>query len=247
MNSAMNATLILTTLHRALMMPIILLSIAGNLAIASEVPLKYEACIATTLDKAIGSILDYGSYSKLERATLYVKDCKNCIGIPGAETVLGNKAMLKMLFSATDRFSREGWNSSAHVATVLWPAPDRLTDLSSKEFFPRFFLNCDSKKISDQAFQLVCKQDQTALKKYTYAISRFDSLLKLSTNSGRCKDGRVLLEFGLNISTNDQEVAKVKEAVAGGFPSMFIDRVFNEDQFFKMYFKNFYDGWVSSL
>lgn len=231
---------------KALMISAALLCADQGTAVAALVPLDHEACVAMSLDKAINSILDYGNYSKLPGATLIFKDCDNCIGIPGAQMVLGNKQMLKMLFSGADRFTRDGWNSSAHVATVLWPAPESLKEPSFKNFFPRFFLNCNSKKVSDASFQLECHQDLTVDAKYTYAIHKFDSLLKLSTDSGRCKDGRALLEFHGTIITNDQEVSKIKEAIAPWFPNNFIDAFFNQDTFFKMFFKNFYNRWSKS-
>lgn len=116
------------------------------------------------------------------------------------------------------------------------------------DLFPKFWLNCEYGYTSETTYEQNCHQDLSD-EAPRFAVNGFDSKMTLISNSKKCESGQVSLDFFLRLSTNDTEVNQIKAQMIPNskISKEIIDQIFEQKNFFLLYFKNFYSSWAKSL
>lgn len=241
------------------MTPLILTLLILNTASvhAAVVELPHSACVNASLAKAVKSITTYTDYPTLPGATLSVNGFEmlkmkhSLVQVDGKYINLKRDSVDKALLDSLSP-TKIGEKKKVSIGTKLQPAPALMGDDQSK-LFPKFWINCDYGYVSSAVFEQECHQDLSD-EAPRFAVSGFDSKLTLSSDSGKCANGQVLLSFHLTLTTNDAQVEQIKNGIAASENPVFalikkkvVQTFFEQKSFFLHYFKNFYDGWAQSL
>ena len=200
------------------------------IAQAGIVNIADRRCVPAPVDHVAAAITDYTNYAKIPEATL---------------TILG-MSILKMTKSQEIK-KVAGRIDDSIVYIELRPL--NFGD-DKKDLFPRFFIRCKVTTISDTQVKHEC-HNLTAndLSEYgrpgaapvPFGLAHFDSELLIDGDPKNCGAGQSLMTYTLALDPNDADVNKIQNGSGfGGFP-------LPQEQFFKAYYQNFYNGWTKTV
>jgi hypothetical protein len=156
------------------------------------------------------------------------------------------KIQIVDMIKSQSRFSKnDATGTDAMIYVVMQPVP--FANTTDASVYPRFILNCVSKFNSEKTFVHKCAMDTTKLH---YGLDDFQSDLLVTENAPNCPQGQQELVYTLTLYSNAKDVAEIKERVIQYYTEVsrpVVDSLFNETDFFKNYYVQFYDEWVKSI
>lgn len=203
----------------------------GSLALATPTVIAEKNCVSASIARAHSTITDYDNYSKIPGATYEMK-------FPGFKPI----TMLRMDKSQGKFFTITASETNAYVWVVMQP-----TNLSDSRYYPQFLLHCTSSFVTETKMVHRCNMVKTAKH---YGLQDFRSVLTVTTGSNHCAPDQTFLDYELVLDSNPAEVNEIKREVIrpmGMIVGGLVDAIFQEEAFFKGYYKNFYESWVKSL
>jgi hypothetical protein len=206
------------------------LTLASITASAAPVTISDRRCVSGGTDHVVKAVTDYQNYSKIPEATLSIVGMKIL-------TMTKSQEVKKVTASSDDSI----------VYIELRPLN---FGEDKKDLFPRFFIRC---RVSTQGLGSVrhechslTKNDlsdfgRPGLVPVPFGLSQFDSELLIEGDSANCASGESQITYKLVMDPNDSDVSKVQTGSGfGSFP-------LPQDQFFKAYYQNFYNGWTKTI
>ena len=183
---------------------------------ATELSVHY--CSHLNLSMLFSKFTRYDQYSKFQGSRY--------------EMVLLGKSLplLSMIKSQSKSITQE----SSYVWIVLQPM-----GVNEASLLPRFLLRCDSNQTQPSNINLDCNLQKN---KTHFGIDDLSIHVTLNASDEKCGINQTGVSLQVNINGNKAEIDQVKAEVlkpAGALSGM-IANLFNEDDFFKNYFQNFY-------
>ncbi|MFN8369686.1 MAG: hypothetical protein U0T83_03570 [Bacteriovoracaceae bacterium] len=218
---------------------ILTLSFLSLNAFAKMTVIEDQKCLDVTSDLVGKALVDYGSYKNIDNQLKYDIE------------VLGLQLrFIDMIKSEPYTIMNNGEVSKTIVQFVF-----QALNLTKSELFPHFHLLCltNAKTVGRfaQKCDLIESYDKNGanIKLPRFAMKNFSSLIVAQDNSPSCPKGKTLLNYKVNIDTDDSEVYKIKMEVSMGFSPIarIIDKIFDESTFFRNYYVNFYEAWIKQL
>ncbi|MCC6278389.1 MAG: hypothetical protein IT289_10795 [Oligoflexia bacterium] len=222
---------------------IILIALLAGQARAADVSISNNRCVLYNADTVHKRIVDYDSYKDLDDGIVFDlnlnANANGLIKIPAIDMV-----------KSQSRFETvPGRNTLAKVLVTLQPM-----NVSDGSVYPRFVMQCQSTWVSDTSFNHQCD----ILPQYpTYGLVGFSSRLSVIEKPGSCANGSHL-DYSLLLRSESSHITAIKGAVTQELKKKFailpanvlrgaVDRLFDEETFFKSYYTEFYNRWLSSL
>jgi hypothetical protein len=120
-------------------------------------------------------------------------------------------------------------------------------------------LHCYDLSRDKVSFDFVC--EQVSKNRKPYGLDHLKIRIKADSSSEAtnfCWSSPVSLRYFVELSVNSQHVKELKDAVVAGLlgsqgdaifsaARVMVDTWFDEDDFFKSYFKSFYEYWIKRL
>jgi len=174
-------------------------------------------CVDSGLLEIEKQFTRYNDYSKME----------------GAEFSLSGVNIIRMIKSQSKNPS---------VWIVLQPVY-----LDKSELYPRFLLNCTTKKTQNSFIQNCLMQTD----KQKFGLNNLIIELVAKKNAESCDSGKVGLAIKVIAEINNSEVKQIQKEVlkSAGALEPFLTPLFEgtEDMFFNSYFNNLYSQWIKNL
>jgi len=186
-------------------------------------------CVDSGVDKIYQLLTRYSDYTTMEGS-------KYSVNLAGAEVDLIQmiKSQSKLLISTQSQREDLVW-------LVLQPAL-----INDAKLYPRFLLNCKVEQTGSTSFEQVC-----LLQKEKQHFGLSDLIIKIHANSSDllCKTGNTGIKIDIEIQGNSIEIDQIKKATLGpaGILAPLVSTLFDEDAFFRSYFRNLYHHWTKSL
>jgi hypothetical protein len=194
----------------------------------ASVVIRDKRCLSASPARVHDVVVGYDRYSATPGA-------KYSVPVP----LVGSMPMLAMIKSQSRFLTNNASGTDANVWVVLQPST-----LSQAAYYPRFLIRCTSTP-RGAGFQHVCREQRNV---QHYGMDDFESTLDVVGGASEC-GGKTLMTYELRLTSNDREVSEIKDAVlapAGPLAAV-IGGFFDEESFFRNYYLNFYNGWVSTL
>jgi hypothetical protein len=158
------------------------------------------------------------------------------VGLAGAKVDL-----IKMIKSQAKKVSESGRDSKNLVWIVLQPAL-----VEDSKVYPRFLLDCAVSWTDVSAFKQNCALQKD---KQHYGLDDLTIAIEVKEQDSTCKPHETGIRLRINITGNEKEIAEIKKATLApaGMLAPLISALFNEDAFFRNYFRNIYDEWIKTL
>jgi hypothetical protein len=201
-----------------------------SVARASTVVIDDKRCVSADAKLVHKSITAYENYSSLPGASFKIK-----LKRIGTVTLLSmEKSQLKMKVSTES-------GTDANVWVVLRPM-----EVEDGAYYPKFLIHCTSTVDAADHFTHGC---QLAKDKLHYGLDDFQSTLTAAQGSRECPAGQTYLDYRLVLVANEKHVEQIKAKAVEpyGVLGYIVALLFDEEAFFRDYYRNFYEGWVKSL
>ena len=208
---------------------ILLTAFLSEFAQASTVTIADHRCVNAPVDQVVKAVTDYSHYSQIPEATL---------------SMLG-MTIMKMTKSQE---IRKDANRSDDSIVYIELRPLNFGD-DKKDLFPRFFIRCKVTEFAGSAHHECHSLTSADLADYgrpgnapaPFGLAHFDSDLQIDGVSSACGAGQSQITYNLAMEPNDSDVNKILSSSGLGALSL------PQDQFFKAYYQNFYNGWVKTI
>jgi len=129
----------------------------------------------------------------------------------------------------------------------------------SKNRHAQMILHCYDIQRDQSSFDFVC--EQVAQEKKHYGLTHVKIRIQADSSPEAtkfCWSSPVVLRYFVELKVNSQHVKEMKDAVVAGLlgsqgdvifsgARVMVDMWFEEEEFFKSYFKSFYDYWIKYL
>jgi hypothetical protein len=158
------------------------------------------------------------------------------VGLAGAKIDL-----IKMIKSQAKKISETGRDSKNLVWVVLQPAL-----VEDSKVYPRFLLDCSVAWNDLTSFKQNCALQKD---KQHYGLDDLTIAIDVKEQDTSCKPHETGIRLRINITGNNKEIAEIKKATLApaGVLAPLISALFDEDAFFRNYFRNIYDEWIKTL
>jgi hypothetical protein len=207
------------------LIPLFLISILP----AHAVEIAEHHCVDAKPEAVHTLFTRYGDYATMPGSAYTV-------GLAGAQVDL-----IRMIKSQAKKVSESGRDSRNYVWIVLQPA---LVENSS--VYPRFLLDCAVNWTDAASFKQNCGLMK---EKQHYGLDDLSIAIDVKQGDASCKPHETGIRLRISIVGNDREIAEIKKATLApaGILAPLISALFNEDAFFRNYFRNIYDEWIKTL
>jgi hypothetical protein len=207
---------------------IISLLLSAPSANAQTIRFAKQECLNTSISEVHSSVLDYNGIQDAEFS-------KYRLSIPG----LSDQVLLEVSQSRSKNVSQSADTRIDLVQIVMKP-----WDVTNASLYPKFILQCSIVGNSQTQFQQICEMRKDLTH---FGLSDFKSSVHASLGSDKCKTGSVLIQYDISLVPMASEIALIQKEVTGDGPlASAVGKMFS-DQFFRLYYENYYDGWKSSL
>jgi len=158
------------------------------------------------------------------------------VGLAGAKIDL-----IKMIKSQAKKVSESGRDSKNLVWIVLQPAL-----VEDSKVYPRFLLDCSVNWSDLTSFKQNCALQKD---KQHYGLDDLTIAIDVKEQDSTCKAHETGIRLRINITGNNKEIAEIKKATLApaGVLAPLISALFDEEAFFRNYFRNIYDEWIKTL
>ena len=206
------------------------LTLASLTASAAPITISDRRCVPGSTDHVVKAVTDYQNYSKIPEATL---------------SIVG----MKILTMTKSQEVKKVATSSDDSIVYIELRPLNFGE-DKKDLFPRFFIRCRVSNLGPTSVRHEChsltKNDLSDFGRpgnvpMPFGLSQFDSELQIESQSPSCVTGESQITYKLVMDPNDADVSKIQ--MGSGFGSFPLP----EDQFFKAYYQNFYNGWTKTV
>lgn len=125
----------------------------------------------------------------------------------------------------------------------------RPMNLNDPSYFPSFVLQCE---MDSSAIAQGKKVVQTCLLRKDrghYGISEFESTVEVTPDPDCSSPNSTRITYDLQITSNSEDVRQIRGAVlrVPGFNNKILDKIFNEERFFKTYYSDFYEEVIHQV
>lgn len=185
---------------------------------AQATELSAHHCTRTSQSELVSELTNYDQYYRYSGSSYEM-------------SILGTSLPLLSMIKSQSKLMSPG---SSVVWIVLQPM-----GVSQAELMPRFLLKCDSAQVSSGAAKISCSMLKS---KTHFGVDDLNIQVTVDSNDSKCGAGKTGVNVHVNLSGNKAEIEQVKAEVlkpAGPFKGI-LSSLFNEDDFFKNYFENFY-------
>jgi hypothetical protein len=149
--------------------------------------------------------------------------------------------LIKMIKSQAKKVSETGRDSKNLVWIVLQPAL-----VEDSKVYPRFLLECSVAWSDLTSFKQNCALQKD---KQHYGLDDLTIAIEVKEQDTSCKAHETGIRLRINIIGDNKEIAEIKKATLApaGILAPLISALFDEEAFFRNYFRNIYDEWIKTL
>lgn len=196
---------------------------------ARAVEIAEHHCVEARIDAVHTLFTRYPDYATMPGSAYTV-------GLAGAKIDL-----IKMIKSQAKRVSESGRDTKNLVWIVLQPAL-----VEDSKFYPRFLLDCSVNWNDVSSFKQNCALQK---EKQHYGLDDLTIAIDVKEQDTACKPHETGIRLRINITGNNKEISEIKKATLApaGVLAPLISALFDEDAFFRNYFRNIYDKWIKTL
>ena len=182
-------------------------------------------CITASIDKVQKFFSDYNSYSSLPGSTY---------------SIMGIQA-ISMVKSQSSVASETSTSKEALAWIVLQPL-----NITDPTLYPRFLLKCNEKWNGTSSYIQQCDLQSD---KQHFGLDTLSTTISGHSPDSSCSPNELGIQVHVVLNPNSSQVQQIKDAALApaGILKPIIEKLFNEDSFFKSYFHNVYDSWINAL
>jgi hypothetical protein len=196
---------------------------------ARAVEIAEHHCVGAGVDAVHSLFTRYSEYATMPGAAYSV-------GLAGTKIDL-----IKMIKSQSKLVSQSGRDSRNFVWVVLQPAL-----VEDSKVYPRFLLDCSVAWSDTSSFKQNCEMQK---EKQHYGLDDLTIAIEVKEGDSACKMRETGIRLRISITGNPKEIAEIKKATLApaGILAPLISALFDENAFFRNYFRNIYDEWIKTL
>ena len=186
-------------------------------------------CVDSGIEKVNQLLTRYNDYSSMDGA-------KYSVSLAGSEVDL-----IQMIKSQSKLINATESQNENLVWIVLQPAL-----IDDAKLYPRFLLNCKITWNARNSFNQICSLQKD---KQHFGLSDVRINIMTKSQDALCKVGSTGIKIDISIEGNSNEINQIKKATLGpaGILAPLVSALFDEDAFFRSYFRNLYDHWTKTL
>lgn len=165
--------------------------------------------------------------------------------LPGSEYNMSlagvDVTLMKMTKSQAKVVSQTDAKSQHYVWVVLQPV-----NLTEGSLYPRFLLDCGVEWIGSSRFKQNCALMRD---KQHFGLDDLRISVEAASGGNGCKASETDVRIRVTLQANTAQVKQIKDAVLApaGILAPLIERMFDEEEFFKGYFDYLYAEWLKTL
>ena len=199
-------------------------------------PSNDQKCSNTPYEQVVDSLLNYEDYKNIDDQIATTVWDLSPVPIPNFGTKLRAIDMVASRIVEPLPLQQEGEVSHAKVYFALAPVglPEEYIDV-----YPRLPLQCRSFAYEDKGEDAVFQRCVPAGQ--MFGLTRFDAKFWLTENG--CSQGKLKIDYVISVSTSKNDVDDIKQAIKRHYPVLALislDRLFDEEKFFRSYFNDLY-------